>query len=785
MPPVFASVREDLNRSDPVRVQSPDEPTPFWDALTRSVAANAEDGVRNRVAGWREQEWRGVLIERHREIERLTGERLTPSAEQLGYELPPEGAEGGWAGFVRGLRDMEGRGPAALYGLPSIADYEARIEALRATHDLSGILSRDDLWARQNAALNAVRARADETMSDGVAGAVGGFAGQVAGSFADPVNVAASLATGGVTGAGRPLLQRMAVVGAVNMGIETAQVPGRAADAGNFGGPDYTAGEAVTEVIGAGAFGGVFEAGRTATVLGWRQLARMRQAGEADAGTRGTAQALDRLLADEAAIGPAPDFDAARTAMARGDLPPQVQPEQGLDELFAGAAATRGNPSQRDLTILPGAAADDGLVSVDYRGRRIWSGRFDPLATETDAATFQYKADGDAAGVTNRLRGVEQWDATAAGRVLLFENREGRTFVADGHQRRGLAVRLSEQGFDDARLDGYLFREADGWSPREVRVVAALKNMREGSGTILDAAKVFRDAPGALRDRSLPVSGEFITQARQLASLSEPAFRAVVNGVIPERYAAVIGELAAERPELHADLVALLKKASPGSTDGARALTHEAMLDDFIATEGVQTDLFGGLPRQSTLIARGQIREAVMAGLRKDQRTFGGLVRNADAIEAGGNVLSRSDNEARLAIDRAAQELVSKLSLRAGDIGEAFADAAAAVTKGDATVAGVSRGLIQRIRTAVKKGELAELQRKAVLDPDPPSMAAREAAKAFDDPAGPGQRAQLEPKPEDAEIEAGRAGLFDDLPETVAEERALNVLRACAPGKGG
>lgn len=784
MPPVFASVREELAERSPRRVQSPDEPTPFWDALTQSVAANAEDGVRNRVAGWREQEWRGALARRRQEIERLTGERIGPSAEELGYEFGPEAAEGGWAGLVRAWREFEGQGPARLYGLPSIEDYEARIEALRQTHDLTGVPSREALWSRQDAELNAVRARAEETMSDGPGGVIGGFAGQVAGSFADPVNVAASVATGGA-GATRPLLQRLAVVGAANMGIETVQVPGRMADAGNFGGPDYTLGEAGLDVVTAGAFGAAFEGGRTATMLGWRHLSGMRQAGETDAGARGTADALDRLLSDEAAIGPAPDFDAAQGALARGDLPPPTQPEQGLEELFAGPVATRGNPPQRDLTVAPGAAAEDGLVSVDYRGRRIWSGRFDPLATETDAATFQYKADGDAAGVTNRLRGVEQWDATAAGRVLLFENREGRTFVADGHQRRGLAVRLSEQGFDDARLDGYLFREADGWSPREVRVVAALKNMREGSGTILDAAKVFRDAPGALRDRSLPVSGEFISQARQLASLSEPAFRAVVNGVIPERYAAVIGELAAERPELHADLVALLKKAAPSSADGARSLTHEAMLDDFIASEGVQTDLFGGLPRQSTLIARGQIREEVLKALRRDERTFGGLVRNADAIEAGGNVLSRSDNEARLAIDRAAQEVVSRLSLRAGDIGEAFAEAAAAVTKGEATVAASSRGLVQRIRNAVKKGELAEFQRKALLDPDPPSMAAREAVQAFDQPAGPGQRAQLTPKPEDAEIEAGGAGLFDDLPEIPAEERALSVLRACAPGKGG
>lgn len=780
MPPVFASVREDLTRRDPVRVQSPDEPTPFWDA----VRSGMRDGTQTRAAGTRELQTLSELWDRHREIERRTGQRL-PLSHTLSSD--PTDERDSLERFLDRIIPAD-RINAAILGAPGVLDddaYEARIEALRAENpDLLGdIETRESLAARLDAHWREIRAEADADASSGLGGAAGSFVGQTAAAFSDLPTAGVAIATGGA-GAARPLLQRVGVQVLAGAGTEGLAVPDRGADAARYGGPEYGLGAAAADIGFGGAAAGVFELGGSAVRLGWRHLAPMRQAGETDAAARGTADALDRLLADEAAIGPAPDFDAAREALARGDLPPPAQPEQGLEDLFAEPVATPGNPSQRDLTAPPPVMAADGLTGVDYRGRRIWSGRFDPLATETDAATFQYKADGDAAGVTNRLRGVQQWDATAAGRVLLWESREGRTFVADGHQRRGLAARLSEQGFDDARLDGYLFREADGWTPREVRVIAALKNMREGSGTIMDAAKVFRDAPAALNDRSLPVTGDFITQARQLASLSEPAFRAVVNGVIPERYAAVIGELAAGRPELHDDLVALMKKAAPGSADGARALTHEALLDDFIATEGVQTDLFGGLPRQSTLVARGQIREAVLAALRKDQRTFGGLVRNADAIEAGGNVLSRSENEARLAVDRAAQEVVSRLSLRAGDIGEAFAEAAAAVTKGEATVAGASRGLIARIRNAVKKGELAELERKAILNPDPPPAAAREAAQAFDQPGGAGQQAQIAPKPEDAEIEAGAGGLFDDLPETPAEERALNVLRACAPGKG-
>ncbi|MGH7020285.1 MAG: hypothetical protein ACREEY_10410, partial [Brevundimonas sp.] len=418
-----------------------------------------------------------------------------------------------------------------------------------------------------------------------------------------------------------------------------------------YGGPEYTAGEAAMDVGFAAVGGAGFELGGTAAKVatrpvrqalglhadpvvhaairaideGSRDYARQMQLSPSALG-RGWGHAAESLLDDEHLLVNADDFDAARTALARGEPRPVVEPEQSLDDLFA---------NQPDAPVLRSVAGSQpettgGLQSAEYMGRTIWSGRFDPMQVEADAARFQYKADGDADGVTGRLRGVERWDATASGKAILFEDTDGRVIVADGHQRRGLARSLAEKGWEDARLDGYLFKASDGWSAREVRVVAALKNIREGSGAIMDAAKLFREAPGALKDRSLPVTGDFIHQARQLASLSDPAFRAVANGVIPERYGAVLGELAGGRPELQGDLVDLLRRGEPGTAEGARALIHEAMLDDFIAAEGVQMDLFGGLPRESTVIARGRIREAVMRSLRKDERTFAALVRNAD-----------------------------------------------------------------------------------------------------------------------------------------------------------
>lgn len=814
--PGFAVAREPLAPLD----DGPQEggnlaPVPLWD----SVKAAVDDARKTRNFNVREMAVDEALWDRHKEIEKRLGRKI-----DLPHSLTGEADVRRPTGFTKVLDDTVG-----YFGHPfresdektaqflgsmgtgsgrSVTDaaYEQMLDQLRKENPkaFEGIETGQELRDRLSKSFLEVRHKADEAAASGTAGYVGNLIGGVAGAMTDPVNIAATIETGGL-GAGRPLLARMGIQALANAGVELAEVPERIGEAEAFGGPKYSTGEAVQDVLMAAGGGALFEpvgdaakfalrpvvkplakAGGKAVRATFRTLGEMlSKSGDPEA--RGIGDKIDQLVADEAAIGPVDGETAqrAKDAIDRGEQPPAPEPERDIDELFA--------PKEGAVLADPAPAAG-GLQADTYHGRPIYKGSFDPLKVDVDAERFQYKAEGDAEGVTSTLRGVERWDSTASGKAILFEEKDtGRIIVADGHQRRGLAKRLAEEGFEDARLDGILFREADGWTAREVRTVAALKNMREGSGTILDAAKVFRDYPAAIKDRSLPISGDFIAQARALAKLDDDAFRAVINKVIPERYGAVIGELAPDRPDLHGDLVQLLKDGEPGSVDDARALVHEGLLDDFIEREGVQQDLFGGgLPRKSTVIARGQIRAAVMRAIRASAKINGFLVKNADAIEAGGNALARTENEARLAVDNAAQNIVSKLSMRAGDIGQAFSDAAAAVTKGELTAANAAKGIVKRLEKAVKAGEKFDELRAERITPEPPSEAAMKDAAEFE-PDGKGPADQLEAKPED-ELEAelmkedeegvAEPGLWDDLPKSGAEEKALKHLAACAPGGG-
>lgn len=771
-------------------------PVDFVEAFRRGQ----DDQTRLQNDGVRETQTLEELWRRHRSIEAAVGRPVPLSQSLVGQ---PTAQRDSLKNFLERVIPTD-QINARILGRPgALTDdaYEQRLDALRREFPdaMQGVETADQIRARLSADWYAIRRRRDDAATSGAAGVAGTTMGGIVGSFQDPVNTAGALLTGGA-GAGKSLLTRMLVQGAVGSGLEALGVGDRASDAARYGGPVYSTEDAAADIL----FGGVGNAGfevvgdvaRVASrplrsaLSGSASPAPVARAlaaeidrasreyarDGAEPGLRAAVQRLEGIERDERIIGPAggETFEDARQALDRLEPPPVVEPERDLSEIF-------------DTSVSNPLPPTGEMAEATYHGRRILAGRFDPMLVQADPVTFQYKAGGDGEGVTGRLAGVEVWDPTAAGRSLLYERRDGSLVIADGHQRRALARNLIETGRDpNVELDGFLFRQADGWAPEDVRVVAALKNVREGSGSILDAAKVFRDAPELPNDRSLPVSGEFIANARGLARLSPEAFGAVVNDVIPARYGAVLGSMAGDRPDLHESLVDLLRRGSPRSLDDARALVSEGMLADFVEREGMTADLFGGMPAESAIIARAKLRASVLRQLRSDSRLFGSLVRRADAIEVGGNLLARSENEMRVALDSAAVALVDRLALRGGEIGDLFGASARAVARGERSMSEAVGEVVDDLRRVVDESEGLGRFRQDAIAPRAPSAMADDALAPFSDPAGEGARAQLEPKPEDAALEAGDGpgGLFGDLMLDEAEERAFKRLAPCAPGGG-
>ena len=268
---------------------------------------------------------------------------------------------------------------------------------------------------------------------------------------------------------------------------------------------------------------------------------------------------------------------------------------------------------------------------------------FDPTALNVDAKRFQFKSGGDEYGVTGALRNVTKWDPAKAQSIIVWEANDGKLYVADGHQRAGLARRLTEQGKEkNIQLPGVLYREKDGISADDIRAIAAVTNIANGSGSALDGAKVLRARPD-LMDGSLPLSVGKGKQAAALARLGDEPFRMVVNDVVPENYGAVVGELIPNDPARQEAALKAIARFEPKNTDEAAVLTQRVAQAELAKAEtGAQTSMFGDLETpESTAGEEMKIVGRAISDLKKDKALFSRVLANAERIEQTGSQIER------------------------------------------------------------------------------------------------------------------------------------------------
>jgi hypothetical protein len=386
---------------------------------------------------------------------------------------------------------------------------------------------------------------------------------------------------------------------------------------------------------------------------------------------------------------------------------------------------------------------------------------FDPLEIRADPATFQFKAGTDAFGVSGRLAGETVFDPDAAIGVMVYERADGSRYIADGHQRLGLAQRLAGQGRTLADggpivLEGHLYREADGWTPEMLRLKAAMKNIRAETGTALDAAKIIRDHP-ELR-AGLNASRGFLRQADALGKLTPENFMAVVNGVIPENFGAAVGRAMPGDRQLQEAAIDLLARTRPANLVQAEAMAREVRRLGLERRQaGAQGALFGdAIGAGDTLVLdRARVLDAALRDLKGDAALFERINRQAGRIEEEGNEIVQTANERRAAESRRAVETVLILADEPGRVRDAL-DAAAGTAR--------SRDL----RSAV--GEFTQAVRDAIESGDVVRVIGRDDPARVPDPARAGRRAAASDIEAELDLDAAAGtGLTGGAP--VAPER--------------
>lgn len=608
------------------------------------------------------------------------------------------------------------------------------------------------------------------------------LAGGFLGGIEDPLQIVT--APLGAAGGGRTALTAIVRAGVVNAaaagGVAAASQPLVQSWRAESGLP-YGLSEAAKDVAWATAFGGALGAGIEGIGRGVRRVAgrapepaaRPEAAAFDDTGVDATIRvaratptldpearaALRRLEAEREAEGLAPktiDVEDHLAAISRAErflddpanqalpLAPEIVPRAD------GPAVTDSNAAGfgRSLTI--------GAKPVEQTMVRAKELGF-------DAAAFQYKGGADALGITEKLRGVQTWDQSSAGWVYVYERADGARIVADGHQRTGLAQRLEAEGrMRDVELPAFVFREKDGWTPQEVRARAAQKNIREGTGDVVDTATVLREAPWLL-DRSLPLGSEHLRQAISLSKLSPEAFGMVRGGVITPSIAQAIGEQAASAPMLHRGLAEALVRQDVSNASQARIVVAAALRAGAKDTEArAQMTLFGDdFFAQTHIIEQAKVLDGALKKLGSDARLFSLLREKGERIEAKGNVLAGEVNARTAQLARIAGDLVERLARVDGPVADIVDDAARKVARRELSAAKASEQVATDVIALFERDGLdGVINRKGMTAaPD----------KAPTEPATPEalERAEVQNRTEmtpEGEKPPAEPSLFDMLP---------------------
>ena len=593
----------------------------------------------------------------------MIGDQVS-DAVKLYKNLNPNKKDDGLTKINLGDTKLSGGLGALEYNKQFLEDNHQAILDLQLQYPDAGLKTIDDIMAeaKEKARLTREKLSSTSANSSGV-GKLGMVAGGIYGTFHDPVLLASMvIGSGKIKGPSKAAnaWKAFKTEAAIGAGAEMLITPSVMSWRDKLDSP-YSLKEATINILTVGGFAGVTRAGGSYVVDVFearKAISSLRAAGkdgEADVvesyvemQERGTGNMDAHLKA----------YEQAQISLQKGKIIEQAE----LDKITGGKV---------------------GIESID------------PRTIEVDAKTFQFKSRGDDQGVTDALEGVNKWDPIKANTSIVWERLDGTRFIADGHQRLALAKRLIGDDAQEIGLNAFIMREADGFTAEQVRDIAAFKNIAEGSGSALDAAKVIRS--GNQLGDDLPPNSALVRDARGLARLDDEAFRLVVDEIVDARYGAIVGELISDAAEQSA-VIRALAQAKPANANQARLMVGDMKAAGFTKTETV--DLFGGMEVTESLFKeRAKVIDNVMRQVKKDKSVFKTLAEQESRIAGAGNKLDRDANLTRLSDDEKTLATLTSLANTKGSVSDLINDAARRIKEGE-SVQRATRDILPELRRA-------------------------------------------------------------------------------------
>ena len=596
--------------------------------------------------------------------------------------------------------------------------------------------------ARENAQSDIDDAQEVYGRSSGGLATAAQYAGAFGGAATDPFNLGVSLTMAPLSAGSMLLTRTMMREAMINMTAEVAQQPAVAQyyasldlpyDFATFRNAVLTAG-----VVGA-AFPVVIRGGTETVRLTAQQMQKFSNV-LFDAGVKKSDVAQGAELSLNIETTQAADNPLSDT--------PQGKLEHKQREAAGIVAAETLEPPA--ITELPAAPVKAPVTINDADNLDEFVFKFKPGDIQVDAKLFQFKEGGDEFGVTPEYQGVTQWDPSLAGQIAVYEFADGSQFIADGHQRLGLAKRImSKDPSQDITIYGTKIRQVDGITPESAMVSAAMANIVNGKGTIFDAVKIARLAPERFDSPSIKQSAAFVRRAKELVRLSDEAYGLALNGIVPDNYAAIVGRLV-DDPDMQLAAMKALAQVKPGNEFQADSIIRQIM--EAGLTIEKTTDLFGEQAIASALyLERAKILDAAVSKLKKDKSAFAQITKNQVRLEDEGNQLATENNKKRLLEDGQAIQILQTQANRKGELSDALTDAAK-FAKSTGRYGEAADSFVESVRRSVDSGDFlrsADGSDGRALNDQAQDSAAPDAAELidldkFDKPFGEGATNQAD-----------------------------------------
>ena len=321
------------------------------------------------------------------------------------------------------------------------------------------------------------------------------------------------------------------------------------------------------------------------------------------------------------------------------------------------------------------AKVPEGEISrqpVTVEGKKYYPVSLPVDQISIDAERFQFKLGAKlVGGVTEALKDVERFDPVKGGQIFVWQDKAGKYWVVDGHHRVALAKKTGAEF-----LETWVVSEKDGVTEQDARAIGALRNLADGKGTAVDAAKLFRDSNISLeelRKNAVPTNSIVVQQGLDMADLSDEVFRLVVDEQLPANMAAAIGKQV-KNPTQQKQVADLILEGEVETLRQAELLA--ATIDSAPILTKTEQTLFGLETTEKSLYAeRAKVLANVEQKLKTNKKVFGVLATQTGIIEAKGNILAKVEN---LATKEKAEEvlfMLEKLANSKGPVAEALNDA--------------------------------------------------------------------------------------------------------------